>query len=152
MWCLFTDITHEKKKRMLFICAETPPEPVKHLTLTMDLCPDRMNQRDKWGSLPWVMVFQVKGEEPLPFFSIVSVYVKKPWYTHFSRPSPTTAILLLSSVQAMSLILPETGVYSYLSRCSFWVVSQMRILPDASKEFQINHVIRVTKTLQAQVN
>lgn len=29
--------------------------------------------------------------------------------THFSLPSPTTAILLLSSVQAMSLILPAKG-------------------------------------------
>lgn len=29
--------------------------------------------------------------------------------THFSLPSPTTAILLLSSVQAMSLIFPAKG-------------------------------------------
>lgn len=39
--------------------------------------------------------------------------------THFSLPSPTTAILLLSSVQAMSLIFPAKGWYSYLRRCSF---------------------------------
>lgn len=29
--------------------------------------------------------------------------------THFSLPSPTTAILLLSSVQAMSFIFPAKG-------------------------------------------
>lgn len=52
--------------------------------------------------------------------------------THFSRPSPTTAILLLSSVQAMSLIFPPNGWYSYFSRCSFCVVSQIRIFPDTS--------------------
>lgn len=54
--------------------------------------------------------------------------------THFSRPSPTTAILLLSSVQAMSLIFPPKGWYSYFSRCSFCVVSQIRIFPDTSAQ------------------
>lgn len=56
--------------------------------------------------------------------------------THFSRPAPTAAILLLSSVHAMSLIGPENSGYSYLSRCSFWVVSQMRSFPDASNELK----------------
>lgn len=58
----------------------------------------------------------------------------QPFATHFSRPSPTTAIRLLSSVQLMSLIFPPKGWYSYFSRCSFWVVSQIRIFPDTSKE------------------
>lgn len=56
--------------------------------------------------------------------------------THFSRPSPTTATLLLSSVQAMSLIFPPKGWYSYFSRCSFCVVSQIRIFPDTSAQKQ----------------
>lgn len=47
--------------------------------------------------------------------------------THFSLPSPTTAILLLSSVQAMSLIFPAKGWYSYFSRCSFWWVSDPQL-------------------------
>ena len=68
-------------------------------------------------------------------------------HTHFSRPSPTTAILLLSSVHAMSLTLPEIGVYSYLSRCSFWVVSQIRILPDTSEGFKNNYFIILLTTL-----
>ena len=53
---------------------------------------------------------------------------------HFSRPSPQIAILLLSADQAMSLILPLMGWYSYLSRCSFCVVSQIRIFPEKSGE------------------
>lgn len=56
--------------------------------------------------------------------------------THFSRPSPTIAILLLSSVHAMSRILPDIGVYSYFNKCSFCVVSQIRIFPDASGGFK----------------
>lgn len=52
--------------------------------------------------------------------------------THFSLPSPTTAILLLSSVQAMSLIFPAKGWYSYFNRCSFCVVSQILSFPDTS--------------------
>ena len=52
--------------------------------------------------------------------------------THFSLPSPTTAILLLSSVQAMSLIFPAKGWYSYFRRCSFCVVSQILSFPEMS--------------------
>lgn len=61
--------------------------------------------------------------------------------THFSLPSPTTAILLLSSVQAMSLIFPAKGWYSYLRRCSFWVVSQILSFPETSGDTagQVSH-------------
>lgn len=52
--------------------------------------------------------------------------------THFSLPSPTTAILLLSSVQAMSLIFPAKGWYSYFRMCSFCVVSQILSFPEIS--------------------
>lgn len=62
--------------------------------------------------------------------------------THFSRPSPATAILLLSSVHAISLTLPEKGMYSYFSRCSFWVVSQIRTFPDTSKRVKNTNVFK----------
>ena len=56
--------------------------------------------------------------------------------SYFSLPSPQTAILLLSGDQEMSLILPEIGWYSYFRMCSFWVVSQILILPLASAHKQ----------------
>ena len=64
--------------------------------------------------------------------------------THFSRPSPQIAILLLSADQAMSLILPLMGWYSYLSRCSFCVVSQIRIFPEESGEEGENKITHNT--------
>ena len=39
---------------------------------------------------------------------------------------------LLSGDQEMSLMGPANGWYSYFNMCSFWVVSQIRNLPDTS--------------------
>lgn len=80
-------------------------------------------------SRTWALIWKITVEAPCP---CPACGLNKALQTYFSRPSPTQAILLLSSVQAMSLILPPKGWYSYFRRCSFWVVSQIRILPDTS--------------------
>lgn len=53
--------------------------------------------------------------------------------SYFSRPSPATAILLLSKSQAISFIDP-TGWYSFLTMCSSCVVSHILTLPCSSKK------------------
>ena len=57
--------------------------------------------------------------------------------TYVSLPCPHTAIRLLSGDQHMSLICPANGWYSYFSICSLFTVSQIRILPETSKEERI---------------
>ena len=61
--------------------------------------------------------------------------------TYFSLPSPVTTILLLSGDQAMSLMAPLRGWYSYFNICSACVVSQILSFPETSEtsmEFFMN--------------
>ena len=53
--------------------------------------------------------------------------------SYFSLPSPDTTILLLSGDQAISLMAPLNGWYSYFSKCSFCVVSQILSFPETSE-------------------
>ena len=65
---------------------------------------------------------------------IVALYMKR-LVAHFSRPSPTATSLWLSPVHAMSLMVPPKGWNSFFKMCSFWVVSQIRTLPDTSESY-----------------
>ena len=60
-------------------------------------------------------------------------YLDLNYKTYVSLPSPQMAILLLSSVHAISLIAPPKEWYLYFKICSLLVVSQILVLPDASK-------------------
>ena len=56
---------------------------------------------------------------------------------YFSLPSPVTTILLLSGDHAISFMGPLRGWYSYFSKCSSCVVSQILSFPETSETWML---------------
>ena len=136
--------------RWSWVPEENTSEPVKNLQHQMS-CSHKM-----YGpSCPKVAASVDMGNlSGLRGIIFSTAYTKKLYlnygltaWTYFSLPSPTTTSLLLSGDHAMSLTRPLIGWYSYFSRCSFCVVSQIRTLPVTSTHHNIAIRGSITMTL-----